>query len=885
MAKLDFGVGVFDGASRHLEIAVRCPSGVGAYTTLSPRQAFCPTPFAINASGLLLPFIAFQFAQDIFFITNTAGDTPATAITALRGELINATVNPFSAAVHGEAAAAIGVRGVTTFNGVGGQFFAQNDGRALVANSTATDTALEVGMTGTGPAASIEIANGASNAIALEVNTDGGGDAVCAATTGTGPAGNFAVNNPASGAAAVQALTDGSGPALVGTTTGTGRAAEFRVVDPNGPAPASGFEVLRVVHEGAGPAAYFQSGIRTGAFLPFATLFSENHRTTGSAGDFVNRDPNNPDVALIGDTRGNGAAGAFFSGPRPLFPPPPSTATLSADNFRGSGYAAEFTNHDPNSFDSTLYVTTKGFGFALEAENDNGSALVARTSSPFSTGVLGVASDPNDTITTGVRGLSFSPSGYGVWGVAAGSTGQNIGVRGSTESTEGRGVYGFAQTTGGFNYGVFGESASADGTGVKGLATRPIGSTIGVIGESQSKAGTGVYGLASSTAVDAFTAGVQGEIRNGPGAAVLGLAPPNGHPSRAVWGINGGNGVLDTDPNALAVAVEGLSTPTTGGKVRGVRGITRSDNGIGVEGLASNDVDDGTQPPSIGVLGTSHHPRGDGVVAINAHPSPDTDASGLYATIAGPGTAVRAQVTSGAGGRAIHASGGDTGIEAIGASIGVLGKSSSSTGAGVEATNVAGGPAVRCTFGPLDVRTRVLNELGDVLVDDNLNVSGTLTKAAGAFRIDHPLDPENKYLQHSFVESPDMMNIYNGAVVTDADGYATVELPDWFEALNRDFRYQLTVIDDGDSDSFVLAKVVERVHGNQFAIRTSEPFVEVSWQVTGIRQDAWAEQNRIQVETLKPESERGVYLHAAANRASAELGIDREPTDGGPGAD
>src|SRR6185503_3032219 len=89
---------------------------------------------------------------------------------------------------------------------------------------------------------------------------------------------------------------------------------------------------------------------------------------------------------------------------------------------------------------------------------------------------------------------------------------------------------------------------------------------------------------------------------------------------------------------------------------------------------------------------------------------------------------------------------------------------------------------------------------GRVNVNSTLNVVGNVTKGGGAFKIDHPLDPENKYLSHSFVESPDMMNIYNGEVTTDGKGHAVVPLPTWFEALNRDFRYQLTVIDEGDSD-------------------------------------------------------------------------------------
>jgi hypothetical protein len=39
----------------------------------------------------------------------------------------------------------------------------------------------------------------------------------------------------------------------------------------------------------------------------------------------------------------------------------------------------------------------------------------------------------------------------------------------------------------------------------------------------------------------------------------------------------------------------------------------------------------------------------------------------------------------------------------------------------------------------------------------NVHVAGTLTKTGGAFKIDHPLEPETRYLSHSFVESPDML--------------------------------------------------------------------------------------------------------------------------------
>src|SRR5580692_2571436 len=150
----------------------------------------------------------------------------------------------------------------------------------------------------------------------------------------------------------------------------------------------------------------------------------------------------------------------------------------------------------------------------------------------------------------------------------------------------------------------------------------------------------------------------------------------------------------------------------------------------------------------------------------------------------------------------------------------------------------------------------------------NVDVDGNLTKGGGSFKIDHPLDPANKYLYHSFVESPDMMNIYNGNVITDAQGSAIVKLPEWFETLNRDFRYQLTVI-----GQFAQAIVGSEIADGQFSIKTDKPSVKVSWQVTGIRQDAWANAHRIPVEQQKPALERGFYLHPELYGAPEEKGV------------
>jgi hypothetical protein len=179
-----------------------------------------------------------------------------------------------------------------------------------------------------------------------------------------------------------------------------------------------------------------------------------------------------------------------------------------------------------------------------------------------------------------------------------------------------------------------------------------------------------------------------------------------------------------------------------------------------------------------------------------------------------------------------------------GGAYGVVGGSESPSGVGIVGTNPAGGLAGRFD--------------GDVRVNGNLQVTGTVSKGGGSFKIDHPLDPANKYLYHSFVESPDMKDIYDGIATLDRHGAATVVLPDWFEALNQDFRYQLTSI-----GVYAPIYVADGIKSNRFRIAGGRAGMRVSWQVTGIRKDAFANAHRTPVEEDKVGSERGRYLEPA----------------------
>jgi hypothetical protein len=145
---------------------------------------------------------------------------------------------------------------------------------------------------------------------------------------------------------------------------------------------------------------------------------------------------------------------------------------------------------------------------------------------------------------------------------------------------------------------------------------------------------------------------------------------------------------------------------------------------------------------------------------------------------------------------------------------------------------------------------------------------GILTATDKRFQIDHPLDPANRYLNHGCIESSERLNVYSGNVTTDRAGSALVLLPDWFEALNGDFRYHLTVI-----GQFAQAIVGQEVSQGRFAILTDRPFVKVSWQVTGVRKDAYAKAHPLIVEQVKPEDERGLYLHPREHGVPETMGI------------
>ena len=136
---------------------------------------------------------------------------------------------------------------------------------------------------------------------------------------------------------------------------------------------------------------------------------------------------------------------------------------------------------------------------------------------------------------------------------------------------------------------------------------------------------------------------------------------------------------------------------------------------------------------------------------------------------------------------------------------------------------------------------------GNVKFMGTLSVTGALSKGSGTFLIDHPLDPKNMLLYHSFVESPDVKNMYDGIATLDENGEVTIELPHYFDALNKDTRYQFFPLYEAMPNLYI--KNLEKE--NSFAIAGGKAGGQISWQITGIRHDPYILANPIIVEVRK----------------------------------
>jgi hypothetical protein len=386
------------------------------------------------------------------------------------------------------------------------------------------------------------------------------------------------------------------------------------------------------------------------------------------------------------------------------------------------------------------------------------------------------------------------------------------------------------------------------------LTSAAASTTIGALdGTSTAPNGVGVSGTAGS---GAGSAGVLGSANAGDGVrgnSASGVGVVGVGADAGVEGTSTQDGVLGTSTGfgdgVAGVAMEGA----------GVRGLSLE--GIGVLGEGAEFGVKGTSASGEGVMGVSTAPTGTAVLGI---------ASGIGMPVGVSGQSSYYGVT-GAGGRYGVSGYGETGVEGI---------TDESDGTGVDgvsrAANDINGVGVRASANQ-GIALRAQSGtgaaglfIGPVAVQGNLSVSGALFASTKLFRIDHPLDPANQYLMHAAIESSELKNLYDGVVVLDANGEAGVDLPAWFEALNGDFRYQLTCI-----GGVAPVYVAQKVRDGRFRIAGGTPGLEVSWQVTGVRRDAYAVAHPLAVEAEKTAEERGRYLHPVEQGVPAAMAVDR----------
>ena len=489
----------------------------------------------------------------------------------------------------------------------------------------------------------------------------------------------------------------------------------------------------------------------------------------------------------------------------------------------------------------------------LAVRQNSGIYTLLTPRQPISATPYAMSLIPGATLRNAYGSPLFAVNNTGTGRSIQGISTSNDGVYGETASAAG-GVVGINTSNGA---GVFGRSAN--GNGIAGEASSGAAGISGI----NNNVGAGVYGLSISGE------GVHGSVAN-TSSAVAGINTGTGP---GVYGrSSGGNGISGEAGNTQN-AIFGNNT----GNGVGVYGTSSSGAGVvGVAGANQNGVYGSNTNNGAGVYG--HSTTGDGV-----HGETSSLASGVIGINTSSGSGVYGRSTGGEGvrGDASSSSSAVTGVNS-GSGVGVYGNSSSgdgvvgmaganrsavygnntsngsgvygssSSGAGVSGNSTTGtGVYGASTSGPAGVFQ------GNVQINGNLSVSGNLSKGGGSFKIDDPLDPANKYLSHSFVESPDMKNIYDGIAVLDATGSAWVTMPQWFQALNRDFRYQLTPIGAPMGNLYI----AQEIQDNRFQIAGGKAGLKVSWQVTGIRQDPYANTYRILVEEAKPATERGYYLH------------------------
>jgi hypothetical protein len=512
----------------------------------------------------------------------------------------------------------------------------------------------------------------------------------------------------------------------------------------------------------------------------------------------------------------------------------------------------------------TRYVNVTG-------DSMNGS-LTVEVSGANAWAVTGKASATGANANLGGYFEAAGSSGRGILAIGTSSIGNNYGGQFETYSGSGKAVSGWATAeTSAINYGGYLRSEGELGYGVYGYASHNTGNNFGGYFRTNSSAGTGVYAYAGDGA------GI-GLVATNEGGNFSRLATPT-YAGQFVGDVSVEGKVYVQADAQYATAIHGKTTHDSGDTYGGYFESSSATSGTGT-----------------GVYGSSSGIGGRGVFGVSGRTGTGIGYGGYFVASSEAGFSVYGLATAAtglnyggyfkahsvSGGRGVYAQG-IYGVQASGSSYGlhstatsetgqaVFGQATgttginyggrfitdSSTGYGIFAHNTAGGWAG--WFGS-KVRIAGTLEANSGHIIGNFDIDGNLSKGGGSFLIDHPLDPANKVLRHSFVESPKMMNIYTGRSKL-VGGKAVVDLPDYFEALNHPDDREITITCvNGWSPLFLDGKV----ENNQFVVQTTKDgnkSQEFSWTITAVRNDVFARENPIIVEEEK--ENKGTYLYPA----------------------
>lgn len=521
-----------------------------------------------------------------------------------------------------------------------------------------------------------------------------------------------------------------------------------------------------------------------------------------------------------------------------------------------------------NNLNNFFSVTAPGFGnnqlnqrrIAIRGTSTDSSSIVG-----ISTGINGGGNNPlpssnlssrisgavmgllNASGTgAGVSGYSSSSTNYsrGVFGMNTSKTTVNFGVQGNTISEADQpvngtnfitsaGIFGSATNTTGMAHGVQGWASNngISSAGVFGYCnTRD---QFGVLGENPNQ-GVAVYGFSTDQDAGSEGIGVQGRTDGGANFSmgVYGLASSPGIPGTGkTYGVMG----WSLSEQDSAAGVFGLAKPAGGilGKCS-----------FGVMGKSY-----GASDSSAGVIGINNGSR---QIGVYGRTSGGNGVYGLHYASTGSAAGVQGETRS--------RDAGSAGVKGLAASTsgmvyGIRGQiqSNGANSAGVRGDTLDGAPE-GTTFA--------------IWGQGSIKSTGKIIGAQKLFQIDHPLEPETKYLQHVCPESDIPLNIYTGKVKTNSEGIAEVKLPSYVSIINRDFTYQFTCM-----NSFSRVTVSKEISGNIFEIKTEEPNIVVYWVIYGIRNDAYSKAHPFEAEVQKEPENIGKYLHPVEMGKKPETGI------------